>query len=257
MNTHPTHEEDFDLYALGALEDEEKVALETHVATCDTCTRKLAEARGRIALLAFAAPTVEPSPAVKQRLIAQVRAGERASTREAVVTPALSAAPLGTRPAEDRSRGFGRWWTPILAPATLAFALVSVYLWKDNNRLQHAITDQQAALTALQNQADSTRTALARYEGEAEVRTAVWTGWISDSHCGAKGMSAAHKDCAMQCIREMHSQWVFVETKTKKIYTIHNQQDVKPETSLGAEMKVTGWMMDDGTLQVEKISASR
>jgi anti-sigma-K factor RskA len=73
MNAHPTREEDFDLYALGALDGDEKLAFESHLAECQQCARKLAEARGRIAMLSLAAPRVEPSPAVKQRLMAQVR----------------------------------------------------------------------------------------------------------------------------------------------------------------------------------------
>ena len=30
----------------------------------------------------------------------------------------------------------------------------------------------------------------------ADNKTMTWTGWISDSTCGAKGASAAHKSCA-------------------------------------------------------------
>ena len=47
--------------ALGALEGDERQAIESHVATCASCARKLAEAQGRIALLALAAPPVKPS----------------------------------------------------------------------------------------------------------------------------------------------------------------------------------------------------
>ena len=28
-----------------------------------------------------------------------------------------------------------------------------------------------------------------------------FTGWISDSKCGAKGASAEHKDCAAKCVK--------------------------------------------------------
>jgi Putative zinc-finger len=253
MNTHPTREEDFDLYALGALEGEEKLELETHVAGCASCARRLAEARGRIALLAFSAPAVDPAPELKRRILERVHA----SRAEAGAVPAKVPTSQFARPREERPRVFGGWWTAILVPATLAFALASVYLWRENNQLQRALDEQRATLALQQAQIDSAQKELAVYNEEAQVRTAVWTGWISDSHCGIKGMNAAHKDCAMQCIKQMHAHWVFVETKTKKIYTIHNQNGVNPETSLGAEMKVTGWMMDDGTLQVEKVSATR
>ena len=65
MNGHPTRLEDFDLYALGVLEGEEKAAFEAHVPTCAACAEKLAEARGRIALLAFSAPASSRLPLLK------------------------------------------------------------------------------------------------------------------------------------------------------------------------------------------------
>ena len=39
---------------------------------------------------------------------------------------------------------------------------------------------------------------------------ASWTGWISDSHCGAKGMSAGHKSCAETCVESKGASWVFL-----------------------------------------------
>ena len=41
---HPTRPEDFDLYALGALDDAERKAFESHVASCADCAEKLAAA---------------------------------------------------------------------------------------------------------------------------------------------------------------------------------------------------------------------
>lgn len=253
MNAHPTREEDFDLYALGALEGEEKLALESHAAVCEPCARKLVAARGRMALLAFAAPSVEPSPAVKQRLLAQIRAGEH----PAGATPERTSAFKTAGAAEHRRHEAGTLWTAILAPAFCAVVLVSIFLWRDNARLERELAMQHALLADQQSQIDAAQSKLEQLMSHPQVVSAVWTGWISDSHCGAKGMTAAHKDCAMKCIKEMHSYWVFVDSKSKSVVKIHNQDNVNPETSLGAEMKVTGWMMDDGTLQVEKISSTR
>ena len=67
-NEHPTRPEDFDLYALGAFDGDEKVAFETHLASCASCQSKLGEAQGRIAALALSAPSVLPAPGVKERL---------------------------------------------------------------------------------------------------------------------------------------------------------------------------------------------
>ena len=69
---HPNRAEDFDLYALGALDGAERKAFESHLASCADCAEKLATARGRMAILAFAAPPTEPSPGVKESLMRQV-----------------------------------------------------------------------------------------------------------------------------------------------------------------------------------------
>ena len=73
MNGHPQFEEDFELYALGALDEDERRPLEAHLKSCAECATKLDEAQGRVSLLALAAPPQVPSPAVRERLLRQVR----------------------------------------------------------------------------------------------------------------------------------------------------------------------------------------
>jgi hypothetical protein len=85
-------------------------------------------------------------------------------------------------------------------------------------------------------------------------KTMSWTGWISDSACAAKGTSASHKDCAAKCVKEKGASWVFVDAKTKDVLNIHNQDAVNADNDLGQEVKVTGHLMDDGSLHVEKIA---
>src|SRR5215470_1863579 len=102
-NGHPTREEDFDLYALGVLEGDEKQAIESHMAACSDCARKLAEARGRMAMLSFGAPRVDPSPRVKELLRARVRAEEEDKSP--------SASRTSRQASRVPARGvFGRWW---------------------------------------------------------------------------------------------------------------------------------------------------
>jgi anti-sigma-K factor RskA len=127
MSGHPQHEEDFDLYALGALEGEEKKALEVHVAECAACADKLAEARGRVALLAMTAKPVAPPSSVKTKLMQQVREESRpARAREA------------TR-IEDRSGGiFGRW-TLAWVGAAAVLAIATGILWYQNMKLDEKI----------------------------------------------------------------------------------------------------------------------
>jgi len=82
-----------------------------------------------------------------------------------------------------------------------------------------------------------------------------WTGWISDSGCAAKGMTAAHKDCTVSCVRAKGAKYVFVNSATRQVIPIHNQDAVK-DTDPGREVKVTGHLMDDKSLHVENIAPS-
>jgi hypothetical protein len=91
---------------------------------------------------------------------------------------------------------------------------------------------------------------------KAEDKTMTWTGWISDSHCGAKGMAADHKACAEKCVKEKGASYVFVDAKTKAVFNIHNQDAVKGD-DLGMEVKLTGHKMDDGALHVDSIAAAK
>jgi hypothetical protein len=88
----------------------------------------------------------------------------------------------------------------------------------------------------------------------ADSKTMTWTGWISDSHCGAMGMSASHKACAETCVKTKGASWVFVNGADKKVLNIHNQDVVNADKDLGQEVKVTGHLMEDGTLHVDKIA---
>jgi anti-sigma-K factor RskA len=146
MNGHPIREEEFDLYALGTLEGDEKRAIESHLASCAACTRKLDEARGRIALLALAAPRTEPAPAVKERLLRQVRSSAPASARESI------------RVEPERAGGImARWWAAALVPAFAILLIATVYLWNANARLDREIAALRASIQDQQKQLDYAR----------------------------------------------------------------------------------------------------
>jgi hypothetical protein len=88
----------------------------------------------------------------------------------------------------------------------------------------------------------------------ADDKTMSWNGWISDSSCGAKGATAAHKACGQTCVKTKGASWVFVTGTDKKVIAIHNQDAVNGDKDLGQEVKVTGHLMDDGSLHVDKIA---
>lgn len=145
MSPHPPNDE-LDLYALGTLDDDARRELESHVAECAECRRSLAESRGRVALLAFAAEPRAPSVAVRSRLLARVRAqgrGEGPSVRRLV-------------------------W-PRLAWATAAvLALVAVFLAWENRRMTHE-------MEALQSQFQARQADLARAQQALAILTSAET----------------------------------------------------------------------------------
>jgi len=148
---HPTRAEDFDLYALGALDDAERLAFESHVGSCADCTEKLAAARGRMAILAFAATPVAPSPGVKESLMRQVIASAEG--------PGGSVALAHPKPAADGGV-FARWWAMLL-PVAGAFALATILLWLHNEQLDRQLADlhntiaqQKQELAETRHQAD-------------------------------------------------------------------------------------------------------
>ncbi len=87
----------------------------------------------------------------------------------------------------------------------------------------------------------------------AKPKSSTWTGWLSDSGCGVKGMSADHRDCALKCVHEKGAKFVFVNSESKQVFNIHNQEAVK-DSDVGAEVKVTGHLMKDKSIHVESIA---
>jgi anti-sigma-K factor RskA len=128
MSGHPTRDEDFDLYALGALEGAERQALESHVAFCLGCAQKLADARGRIALLAFAVPQAKAPATVKERLLEQIRAPrERSGTALIETKPRVASRAVLSR------------WTAVLLPIAAVLAIATFLLWNANRQLDRQL----------------------------------------------------------------------------------------------------------------------
>jgi anti-sigma-K factor RskA len=77
-------------YALGALDEQERAAVEAHLATgCPDCAKALEEARWLVTQLVYLAPAAEPSDSLRARLLQELQAG----TSPARVTEIRSSAP--------------------------------------------------------------------------------------------------------------------------------------------------------------------
>jgi hypothetical protein len=74
-----------------------------------------------------------------------------------------------------------------------------------------------------------------------------WTGYISDSKCGAKGAKDAHADCAVSCVKGGASP-VFVTGG--KVYKIDDTSKVADH--VGHKVTITGELKGD-TVQVESV----
>jgi anti-sigma factor RsiW len=128
-------------YALDAIDDADRERIESHLRECSDCRHDIDEYRSVTAMLAFAAPQVEPSASLKQRVL------------EATV-----AKPRALRESPSFAANLSTWFTNLFrAPAFSAMTLVFVIalgVW--NLSLQNQLAQQ--AMVNQQMQSDVTRT---------------------------------------------------------------------------------------------------
>jgi Anti-sigma-K factor rskA, C-terminal len=150
-NVEHIRDEDLEFLALGALPEEEAAAANAHAAGCVECAKKLAEARGRAAALAFGVPQEKPTAGAKEKLFARI-AAEREATRQG----ASGAGEIVAGGREIRGEAKTRsWWNWVLVPVAAALALVSLGLWRENQRLIGEV--RQARVEAVRLQQEQVR----------------------------------------------------------------------------------------------------
>jgi hypothetical protein len=81
-----------------------------------------------------------------------------------------------------------------------------------------------------------------------------WTGYISDSHCGAKGAKDGHTECATKCVKEHDAKYVFVNDADHKVYAIDAQDKVAAHA--GHHVTVKG-SVDGDTLKLASIDMAK
>ena len=74
-----------------------------------------------------------------------------------------------------------------------------------------------------------------------------WTGYVSDSKCGAKGAKDAHADCAVNCVKGGATPVFVTGGKVYKIDDVAKVQD-----HVGHKVTITGELKGD-TVQVESV----
>ena len=81
-----------------------------------------------------------------------------------------------------------------------------------------------------------------------------WTGYISDSHCGAKGAKDGHAECATKCVKEHDAKYVFVNDADHKVYAIDAQDKVAAHAGHHVTVKGT---VDGDSLKLASIDMAK
>lgn len=124
MSVHEQFADGLALYALGALQGEERQAVEKHLEECSACRQELEKLRGDVALLAFSVGGPKPPARSRERLMA-----------------AISKEP---RPVQLRQRKRAIWWNALEWAAAFAAILIGVWLRQQNSDLHHRVAELEA-----------------------------------------------------------------------------------------------------------------
>jgi anti-sigma factor RsiW len=140
MSEHEQYGEDLALYALNALEGEDRKNLEQHLAACSSCRLELEQLRGDGALLALSTLGPRPPQRARQRLLDAV-------AKEAAASPTRSQRTRkdGAPPASGAVVIPRRSWWPVLGWAAAAAVIVfAASLWKENLALRQSLASASA-----------------------------------------------------------------------------------------------------------------
>lgn len=164
----PRYEELLPAYALGALDGEDLLALEEHLATdCAECQRQLDLWQGDLEEIAAAVPPVEPSAETRARVLriaegGRILSSHAASPAASAASHAPAAAPSATPPV--RTRGTSSPWPWLAMAAALVIAIAS--LWR-----QAGLSNQLERVAAQRDRIAREAAALDQQLGLARAET--------------------------------------------------------------------------------------
>ncbi len=143
MTEHEQFADDLALHALNALEGEDRVNLEKHLATCGACRLELEQLRGDGALLALSTLGPKPPLRARQRLLDAV-------AKEAVASATRT---QSTRTAQPRRS----WWGVLGWASTAAVIVFAASLWKENSALRQSLASASAQNAQASRELDDIR----------------------------------------------------------------------------------------------------
>jgi anti-sigma-K factor RskA len=152
MNEHEQFAEDLALYALGALQGEDRARLEQHLAACAACRLELEQFRGDTALLALSATGARAPQRARQRLLNAIA---QEPPQAASSIPANQVASRAAREAEQ-DHGIGLWgWVGWAVTAVLVVFAVS--LWRENSVLRETLASASSQISESRREAEELR----------------------------------------------------------------------------------------------------
>ena len=119
MSTHDQFAEDLALHAVGALQGEDRAALEKHLAECNDCRREFESLCGDAAVLAMSTAGARPPARARQRFV-------EALAREPRRQPVARRRP---------------WWALIPAFTAAVMAMIACYFWFQSSELRRELSD--------------------------------------------------------------------------------------------------------------------
>jgi len=153
-------------YALGALDESDRVSFEAHLASCDICAAEVRELRDVTGVIAGGIRQLTPPPALRERILANARAvrpisaaSQSAARATADVAPSQPPAPASRAPAVRPSKSsLGVVLPWLAAAAAIVFAVVLGQRYRGE---RDARVTAERALASARLTMDSTGAALA------------------------------------------------------------------------------------------------
>jgi hypothetical protein len=79
---------------------------------------------------------------------------------------------------------------------------------------------------------------LASFAYAADAVEGSWTGFVTDTACGAKGANADHAACAAKCVKDKGAKYALYTPTDKQVWVLSNQEEAAKMA--GKEVTVTG-----------------
>ena len=182
---HADYKEMLAAEALIALDAEDARALKEHLQACADCRSELGDWEATAATLSFEAKLSEPSPQLRARIMAAVRADSIVGSRVSSEATGSSAPKVVAMP-ERRERVWSaaQTWSAIAASLVFVALAASLFvLWKQNSAAR-------AELARLTNQVSEAQQQLARQQEALEI--VARPGSRMSELAGTKMMPSAH-----------------------------------------------------------------